>query len=155
MVSPENEQLVREYLDIAVNASEDLGRFAELLSADCVWYITPPGIAFQGKEQVRAFAGMAMGSRSHRADSNVEIRNWFADGEHFCVEYFHAAIVTRFAIRVTETVCLVCHMRDGKFDQVHEYVDTSASVLIGLGLRFLPVMMRFMPRSDKRNGHAG
>ncbi len=77
MISTENEQLVREYLDIAVSASEDLGRFAELLSADCVWYITPPGIAFQGKEQVRAFAGMAMGSRSHRADSKVEIRNWF------------------------------------------------------------------------------
>ncbi len=154
MISTENERLVQEYLDIAVSASEDLGRFAELLSADCVWYIAPPGIAFQGKEQVRAFAGMAMGSRSHRADSKVEIRNWFADGEHFCVEYFHAAIVTRFAIRVTETVCLVCHMRDGKFDQVHEYVDTSASVLIGLGLQFLPVMMKLMPLIGKRRVHS-
>ncbi len=150
MISTQNEQLVRTYLDIAVNASEDLGRFSELLSDDCVWYITPPGIAFKGKDQVRAFAGMAMGSRRHRADSQVEIRNWFADGEHFCVEYYHGAIVSRLAIRVTENVCLVCHMRDGKFDRVHEYVDTSTSILIGLGLKFLPLMIGLAPILNRR-----
>ena len=137
-----NENLIHEYLDLAVNAPEDLERFSGLLSDDCVWYIAPPGIAFQGKQQVRAFAGMAMGSRRHNAESRVEIRNWFADEENFCVEYFHAALITRLGLRVTETVCLVCHMREGKFDRIHEYVDASRSRLIRLGLALLPLMVK-------------
>jgi hypothetical protein len=40
MITFENEELIQEYLDIAVNASEDLGRTMDLLSEDCVWYIT-------------------------------------------------------------------------------------------------------------------
>jgi ketosteroid isomerase-like protein len=142
MPTPENERLIREYLDIAVNASEDLGRFSALLSDDCIWYLTPPGIAFQGKLQVQAFAGRAMGSRQHDAGSMVEIRNWFADDENLCVEYFHAARITPLHIRVTETVCLVCHMCAGKFDRIHEYVDTSRSLLIRLGLGLLPLMVK-------------
>ena len=137
-----NKILIQEYLDLAVNAPEDLVRFSELLSDDCVWYITPPGITFHGKQQVQAFAGMAMGSRRHNSESRVEIRNWFADGENFCVEYFHAAIITPLSLRVTETVCLVCHMREGKFDRIHEYVDASRSRLIRLGLALLPFMIK-------------
>ena len=149
MVNAENEKLIKEYLDIAVNASEDLDRFSELLSEDCVWYITPPGITFSGKEQVKSFSKMAMGSRSHNQNSKVEIRNWFADDENFCVEYFHGAIITKFHISVTENVCLVCHMRNGKFDRIHEYVDTSHSILISLGLRLLPLMVKKKPSNDK------
>jgi ketosteroid isomerase-like protein len=55
MLTRENENLVQKYLDIAVNASEDLDRTLELLSDDCIWYITPPGIPFTGKEQLRSF----------------------------------------------------------------------------------------------------
>jgi len=137
-----NENLIHEYLDLAVNASEDLERFTELLSDDCVWYITPPGMAFHGKQQVRSFAGKAMGSRRHDSDSSVEIQNSFSDNENFCVEYFHAAVITPLHLRVTETVCLVCHMREGKFDRVHEYVDASRSRLIRLGLALLPLMVK-------------
>jgi ketosteroid isomerase-like protein len=140
MIDKANENLIQQYLDIAVNAPEDLDRFSELLSEDCVWYITPPGMAFTGKEQVMAFSKMAMGSRGHDAQYKIEIRHWFTDGENFCVEYDHGAIITRFRIGVNETVCLVCHMREGKFDRVREYVDTSRSLLVGLGLRLLPLM---------------
>jgi ketosteroid isomerase-like protein len=149
MVSGENEKLIKEYLDIAVKASEDIDRFSELLSADCVWYITPPGATFSDKKQVKSFSGMAMGSRSHNTDAKIEIRNWFADEDNFCVEYFHGAIITRFHIKVTETVCLVCHMRNGKFDRVHEYVDTSHSLLIGLGLKLLPLIIKARSFMDK------
>ena len=142
MVSETNERLIRDYLDIAVNASEDMGRFTQLLSDDCVWRIMPPGVSFNGKAQVVSFTNMAMGSRSHNAEHKIEIRNWFADGDNFCVEYFHGAIVTRFHITVTELVCLVCHMRDGQFDSVHEYVDTSQSILIGVGLKLLPLIVK-------------
>jgi hypothetical protein len=148
MLTAENEQLIQEYLDIAVNASENLERTMDLLSEDCTWYITPPGIAFTGKKQLRSFTGMAMGSRSHNADSKVEIRNWFADGNDFCVEYFHAAILGGLHIKVVENVCLVCHMQSGKFDRVHEYVDTSQSLLIGLGLKLLPLIIKMRARMD-------
>ena len=142
MVSETNERLIRDYLDIAVNAPEDMKRFAPLLSDNCVWRIVPPGVSFNGKAQVMSFANMAMGSRTHNADYRIEIRGWFADGDNFCVEYFHGAIVTRFHIKVTEIVCLVCYMRDGQFDSVHEYVDTSQSILIDLGLKLLPLIVK-------------
>lgn len=142
MLSESNQALVKEYLDIAANTPEDLVRFSKLLSDDCVWSIVPPGVTFKGIAQVRSFTGLAMGSRTHNADYKIEVRNWFADGENFCVEYFHGAIITRFRLRVVENVCLVCHMRDGKFDSVHEYVDTSRSILIWLGLRLLPLIVK-------------
>ncbi|MCL4489792.1 MAG: nuclear transport factor 2 family protein [Chloroflexi bacterium] len=142
MLTEENAVLIKEYLNVAVNAPENLERFAKLLNDDCTWTIVPPGITLVGAQQVRSFVRMAMGSRTHDAESKIEIRNWFADGDNFCVEYFHGAMVTRFHIRVTENVCLVCHMREGKFDRVHEYVDTSRSVLIGLGLKLFPLIFR-------------
>ena len=142
MLTEENAVLVKDYLNVAVNAPENLERFAKLLNDDCTWTIVPPGITLVGAQQVRSFVRMAMGSRTHDAESKIEIRNWFADGDNFCVEYFHGAMVTRFHIRVTENVCLVCHMREGKFDRVHEYVDTSRSVLIGLGLKLFPLIFR-------------
>ncbi len=142
MVNEVNDRLIKEYLDIAVNASEDFDRFSALLTDDCVWYITPPGATFTGKDQVRSFSNMAMGSRTHNAEYKVEIRNWFANEDNFCVEYYHGAIITRLRIRVVENVCLVCHMRDGKFDSVHEYVDTSRSILIRIGLGLLPIIVK-------------
>jgi len=142
MLSEANEKLIKEYLDIAVDSSEDIDRFSKLLSDDCTWRLMPPGVTFNGKEQVKSFSKMAMGSRSHNAEYKVEIRNWFADGDNFCVEYFHGAIITRFRINVKEDVCLVCHMSDGKFDRIYEYVDTSQSILIGLGLTLLPLIMK-------------
>ncbi len=141
MLTEANAVLIKEYLDIAVNAPEDLARFSKLLSDDCVWVIMPPGIAFNGIAQVRAFTRVAMGSRAHDAEYKVEIQNWFADEDNFCVEYFHGAIISRFHLKVVENVCLVCHMRDGKFDRIHEYVDTSRSILISLGLKFLPLIL--------------
>jgi len=142
MLRSENEKLIKEYLDIAVNASEDIDRFSRLLCDDCTWYITPPGLSFHGKEEVRSFSKVAMRSRSHNEDTKVEIRNWFADEENFCVEYFHSALISRLHFRVTENVCLVCHMKDGKFDRIHEYVDSSRSILIALGLKLLPLMVK-------------
>jgi len=135
-----NEKLIYEYLDIAENASEDLDRFATLLSNDCTWSLMPPGITLNGIESVKKFVKMAMKSRKHDDRTKVTIKNWFADGDNFCVEYYHAAYVA--GIRVKENVCLVCHMKDGQFDKVNEYVDTSGSKLIGLGLRLLPLILK-------------
>ena len=140
--SSANQTLIREYLDIATNEPENLERTMKILTDDCVWRITPPGIEFAGKDQLRSFAKMAMGSRSHASRYNVQIRNCFTDGESVCIEYFHGALATRLRIKVVENVCLVCHMKDGKFDKINEYVDTSGSILVGFGLRLLPLMTK-------------
>ena len=141
MLSEPNARLIKEYLEIAVDAPEDLDRFSRLLSDDCTWRVVPPGVTFNGIGQVKSFAGMAMGSRAHDEENKVKISNWFADGDNFCVQYFHCAIITRFRIKVKENVCLVCHMQDGKFDRIHEYVD-SGSIWISLGLILLPLMIK-------------
>jgi ketosteroid isomerase-like protein len=141
-LSDANERLIKEYLDIAVNASEDFERFLKILTDDCVYRITPPGRVFKGKDQLSAFVKKAMGSRTHNTESKIEIRNWFTDGENLCVEYFHGALATRLHIKIRENVCFVFHMRDGKFDRLHEYVDTSGSVLVGFGLNMLPLITK-------------
>jgi len=138
----ENENLIKEYLDIAVNASEDFERFLKILTDDCVYRITPPGRVFRGKDQLRAFVKKAMGSRTHTIESKIEIRNWFTDGENLCVEYYHGALATKLRIKIRENVCFVFHMRDGKFDRLHEYVDTSGSILVGFGLKLLPLITK-------------
>jgi ketosteroid isomerase-like protein len=150
-LSKANEALIREYLDIVANAPEDLERTLKILTDNCVWRIMPPGIDFTGKDQLRSFVKLAMGSRSHNAKYGIEIRNCFTDGEYLCVEYFHGAIATRFHIKVVENVCLVCHMRDGKFDRIHEYVDTSGSRLVGFGLKLLP----FITKGKKSKPESG
>jgi hypothetical protein len=144
-----NLELIQEYLGVAVNDSENIERKMGLLNDDCSWYIMLPGILFACKAQLRSFTKMAMGSRSHNADSKVEIRNWFADRENFCVEYYPAAVINRLGITVIENVCLVCHMQDGKFDSIHENVDTSKSSLIGFGLRLLPLIIKIRSFRDR------
>jgi len=144
MLSLENEKLIKEYLDIAENDSENGERVSNIISDDCVWTLMPPGIAIVGGDSVKKFCRFAMGSRKHKDKENVKavIDNWFADEDSFCVEYYHAAIITVFKITVIENVCLVCKMRDGKFCIVNEYVDTSRSMLIWLGLKIMPLIAR-------------
>jgi len=139
-VSEKNRALINEYLDIAENASENLDRFVVLLSDDCIWSLMPPGISLNGIDNVRKFVKMAMKSRKHDNRTKIKIQDWFAVGEKFCVEYYHAAYVV--GIRVKENVCLICHMKDGQFDRVNEYVDTSGSGLIKLGLWLMPIISK-------------
>jgi len=151
-VSEANQKLISEYLDIAENDSENGERFASILSDDCVWTLMPPGIAIVGGESVKKFCNYAMGARKHKEKNNVKaiINNWFAVGEKFCVEYYHAAIITVFNITVIENVCLVCKMRDGKFCVVNEYIDTSSSKLIWFGLKLMPVIARMKKMKTKK-----
>ena len=136
-----NQKLITEYLDIAVNDSENTQRFLAILHENCQWSLMPPGIAIKGLENLRKFVGFAMGSRKHNDHSKVIIQNCFSDDDNFCVEYFHGALV--MGIKVQETVCLVCQIKDGKFISVNEYVDTGGSLLIRLGLKVFPLVARF------------
>jgi hypothetical protein len=144
ILSKANEALIQEYLEIAT-VTDDMNRFAQLIADDCVWVMMPTGHAFRGFEQVSALAKIAGGTRTHDEQYKVKILNWFTDGERFCVEYHHGAIIKRLHIKGTINICLVCHMREGKFDHIHEYVHahgTLFKLVMNLGLRVLPLMVK-------------
>ncbi len=141
--SQANEALIQEYIKIAT-VTDDMDRFAQLITEDCVWVMMPTGHAFTGFKQVSMLAKMAGGTRVHDEKYRVKILNWFMDGEHFCVEYQHGAIIKGLHVKGTINICLVCHMREGKFDHIDEYVHAHGvlfRLIMGLGLRILPLMV--------------
>ncbi|MCL2478039.1 MAG: nuclear transport factor 2 family protein [Treponema sp.] len=150
MINNTNEFLVREYLDIAENASEDFERFTKLLDDECVWNMMPPGISITGIDNVKKIVKFAMKSRKHDDNVKVKINNWFTDGDKLCVEYFHAALITIFKIKVIENVCFVFEMKNGKFIKLNEYIDVSGSILIGIGLKMLLIIAKIKGIKIKR-----
>jgi hypothetical protein len=151
---PANEALIQAYLDIATN-TDDMNHFSQLIAQDCVWVMMPTGHAFTGYAQVSALAKLAGGTRRHNDAYKVKILNWWTDGEQFCVEYQHGAILQRLPIRGTINICLVCHMRDGQFDRIHEYVHAHGflfKLVMSLGLRVLPVLVQRKVSQQTRGG---
>lgn len=143
-LSPANEALIHTYLDIATN-TDDMEQFSHLIAENCVWVMMPTGHAFTGYTQVSALAKLAGGTRVHNDEYKVKILNWWTDGEQFCVEYQHGALLKRLPIKGTITICLTCHMYEGQFDRVHEYIHahgTLFKLVMSLGLRILPLLVK-------------
>ena len=80
--------------------------------------------------------------------------NWFADRENFCYEYSHGLISTGlFTAGVKAPVktgvlryCITCHIRDGKVNRVHEYINSTAFWLA----LFLQLMLTRLHRRATR-----
>ena len=147
-----NETLIQEYLEIAT-VTDDMDHFSRLIAEDCVWIMMPTGHIFKGFEQVTSLAKMAGGTRVHDEKYKVKILNWFTDDEHFCVEYHHGAIIKGLRIKGAINICLVCHMQDGKFDRIHEYVHAHGiffKLIMSLGLRSLPLLVKMRKTSRYR-----
>jgi ketosteroid isomerase-like protein len=151
MTNDGNETLVRELLDIVANDSENLERTLKCLSADCVWVMEPGGTEYHGITEIEGFVGIAMSGRTHDNNKHrIEITNWFADNENLCVEYTHGATLTGkftagFRGRIKTGVtryCITYHMRDGKFDRVHEYINATSWSLNGL----VPLLLAYLRR---------
>jgi hypothetical protein len=105
------------------------------MTDDCVWVMEPGGTEYHGFEEIRAFVGIAMLGRTHdKGEHKIEITNWFADSENLCYEYTHGLISTgTFSAGIKGKVkagvlryCITCHLRDGKVDRVHEYIDSTS-----------------------------
>jgi hypothetical protein len=136
-----NETLVKELLDIVANDSENLTRTLRCLTDDCVWVMEPGGTEYHGIKEIEAFVRIAMSGRTHDGgEHRIEITNWFANDENLCVEYTHGAILTgKFTAGIrgklkagVSRYCITYHMRDGKFDRVHEYINATSWSLNGL-----------------------
>ena len=107
-LSPANEALIHDYLEIAT-ATDDMDRFAQMIADDCVWVMMPTGHAFKSFEQVSELSKTARGTRVHDEEYRVKILNWFTDGEYFCVEYHHGAIIKRLRQR-EQPLLLFCRL---------------------------------------------
>jgi hypothetical protein len=126
-----DDALIAEMLDLIVNDSENLERTMNLLTDDAVWVLEPGGIEYHGAREMRTFVRIAMAGRSHDPNHRIEITNWFANDENLRVEYGHGAVTTgsyTAGIRVrmkaeSSRFCITYHIRDGKFDRVHEYIN--------------------------------
>jgi hypothetical protein len=133
--SQANQALVKEMLDIVANDSENLERTLPCITDNCVWVMEPGGTEYHGFEQVNAFVRIAMSGRTHDAGQHkIEITNWFADADNLCLEYTHGAMLTgRFTAGFKGKIktgvsrcCITYHLRDGKIDRVHEYIDSTS-----------------------------
>jgi ketosteroid isomerase-like protein len=149
-LSQANEALIQEYLDIVANDSENLDRTMGLMADDCVWVMEPTGDTYSGREEIEAFVGTAMSGRTHQGQYRIQISNWFTDGEYLCIEYTHGAMLTGvysagIKARLKPGIsryCITFHMRDGKFDWAHEYIQ-GTTFLTNFAM---PLMLKRMKR---------
>jgi ketosteroid isomerase-like protein len=152
--SPANETLIKEMLDIIANDSENLERTMKWLTDDCVWVMEPGGTEYHGSKQIKGFVGIAISGRTHDKDHKIEILNWFTGGENLCVEYTHSAKLTgaftagiKGAIKAgVSRYCMIYHMREGKIDRVHEYINASSWWLNCL----MPIALAYLHRLTKK-----
>jgi hypothetical protein len=144
--------LIDTYFEIVETDAYE--RFGDVITDDCTFAFMPIGHIFQGREDVMGFVNASGGSRKHDELSKVKISNWFTNGEYLCVEYEHALIIKLFNRRTKiDGYCLVFHMRDGKFDEIREYVNPSGfamSILTTYILRVLPFAAKAKARKSKR-----
>jgi ketosteroid isomerase-like protein len=152
VISQANEALIQEYLDIVANDSENLDRTMSLMADDCVFVMEPTGDTYRGSEELRAFIAAAVSSRTHSGQYQIQVTNWFTDGEYLCIEYTHGAIanVTGIRVKVKKGVakyCITFHMREGKFDQIHEYIQGTTFWAYLL----MPLMLKSYTRQAKKH----
>ena len=155
-----NQALIREYLDIVEHDSENLERTMRLFSDDILFELEPTGEIYRGKAAMQAFVDVAMSGRTHSGQYSIKITNWFTDGEQLCIEYTHGGILTgiytggikaRFGQGLAR-YCITYHMRDGKFDRMHEFIQ-AITFLANLAMPFM--LKRIHRLADKKMARLG
>ena len=141
----ENEELIKAYFRMV--EEDDYAGFGSILTEDATWTLMPIGYTWTGRRAVESTAMAAGRMRRHDERAHVEIKHWFTDGEHLCVEYTHKAIVPELlGLRLTlGGFCLVFHMRDGRFDAMREYINPpniGARLAMRVALLLLPYRSR-------------
>jgi ketosteroid isomerase-like protein len=140
-----NEELIKAYFRMV--EEDDYAGFGSILTEDATWTMMPSGHTWTGRRAVESAAMAAGRGRRHDERSHIEIKHWFTDGEHFCVEYTHKAILPELlGLRLTlGGFCLVFHMRDGRFDALREYINPpniAARLFMRVALLLLPYLSR-------------
>jgi hypothetical protein len=150
-----NQALIREYLDIVEHDSENLERTMRLFADDILFELEPTGDVYRGKQAMQAFVNVAMSGRTHASQYSIKVTNWFTDGEQLCIEYTHGGILTGvYSAGIQASFkqgvaryCITYHMRDGKFDRMHEFIQAT-TFLANLAM---PIMLKRIKRlADKK-----
>lgn len=147
-LTEETRDLVEELLDLMLNDSENLERTMNLLTDDCTWVIEPGVSEYHGSNEIRAFVDTAMSGRKHDEKHKIEVLNHFADNENLCIEYTHSAVLTgEMTAGIKGTLnpgaaryCMTHHILDGKFDRIHEYINSPSvwlSFISPIALKYL------------------
>jgi ketosteroid isomerase-like protein len=121
--------------------SDDIDGFMKLIDQDCEWVIMATGETFRGTGEVRQLAERSVAARKHTKDTHMNFTNLFTSEDQMCLEYIHRFIVTEqwpssgdrppAGTKGDVKICLVCHVKDGKFDRIHEYFDLGQVVSPG------------------------
>jgi len=121
--------------------TDDIDEFMQLIDQDCGWVIMATGETFRGAGEGRQLAERSVAARKHTKDVHMDFTNLFSTEDQMCLEYAHRAIVTEqwpsasnrppAGTKVDIKICLVCHVKDGKFDRIHEYFDLGQVVSLG------------------------
>jgi ketosteroid isomerase-like protein len=133
------ESFIRAFNDTFL--TDDIDGFMQLIDSDCEWVIMATGETFRGEGSVRQLAERSVAARKHTQDVHMDFTNLFSSEDQMCLEYAHRGIITEkwpsslqappvgtlFDIKI----CLVCHVKDGKFDRIHEYFDLGQVVSPG------------------------
>jgi ketosteroid isomerase-like protein len=147
-----NQELIDKYLDII--KTDDYAHFGDLITDDCTFSLMPIGHTWKGRDDVMGFVMAAGSARKHDEQSHVRVTNQFTAGDYFCIEYEHDLIMSFLHYRTKiDGYCLVLHIRDGKFDQIREYINPSGFLMTFLTtyiLRILPLAARLKARRRKR-----
>jgi ketosteroid isomerase-like protein len=125
------ESFTRKFTEVFL--SDDVDGMVALTTEDCEWVIMATGETFRGPEQIRKLAERSIAARQHTKDVHMDFKNLFSTEDRMCLEYVHRGIITQsndisvtLPVAGTEFVlpiCLVCHVKDGKFDKINEYFD--------------------------------
>ena len=116
--------------------NDNLEGFMEKIDENCEWVMMATGETFHGIDEIGQLALRSMDARKHTKEAHAEFTNVFnsEDQSQMCIEYDHGAIVTEkwtgssgkhpvAGTKANIKICLVCHVKNGKWDRVHEYFD--------------------------------
>lgn len=144
MPAPANEELIQAYFRMV--EQDDYAGVGSILTDDATWTIMPIGHTWTGRRAIESMAVAAGRKRRHDGRAQVEIKNWFTDGEHVCVEYSHRLIVRGLGLRLAvDGYCFVFHVRDGRFDAIREYI-SPPNVATGLMMYCLLPLLPYLSR---------
>jgi ketosteroid isomerase-like protein len=132
-----HEKLIETFKKTFLSVESDIDGFMALVAPDCEWTIMATGEKFTGTEQVRELAERSTAARTHTEDIKMKPTTLFATDDYFVIEYLHRAIVTENwpasknrpapGTLVSIPICIVAHIRDEKFNWLHEYFDLATA----------------------------
>ncbi len=133
---PLSESFVKRFSQVFL--SDDIEGMVDLMDKDCEWAIMATGESFHGPEQVRKLAERSVAARQHTKDVHMDFKNLFSTEDQMVLEYVHRGIITgsndisvnlpKEGMEFVLPICLVCHVKNGKFDRINEYFDVSTLI---------------------------